>query len=102
MSTNSPPHETNKYLVFGQVPRRWTKKLEGDVPPIALQEGRNYFYAHSIDIRDSSREHAEAWVPGLTAKSVVQINVTTRCLHRARVRASEIIGVSARTFGASF
>ena len=60
MSTNNPPRETNKYLVFGQAPKRWTKNLESGVPPIAAQEGRNYFYAGSIDIRSSSREHVEA------------------------------------------
>src|SRR6266404_5453496 len=75
MSTNDSPRETNKYLVFGQRPQSWTKHLEGGIPPIARQEGRNYLYAGRIDIRDGSREHVEAWVPGLPTKSVVNIDV---------------------------
>src|SRR3990172_9655077 len=75
MSTNNPPRETNKHLVFGQVPRSWTKNLDDDISPAAAQEGRNYFYGRSIDIRSGSREHVEAWVPGLPAKSVVKIGV---------------------------
>src|SRR5438067_12949909 len=75
MSINNPPNETNKYLVFGQCPKSWTKHLEPRIRATARQEGRNYFYAASIDIRSGSREHVEAWVPGLTAKSVVKIDV---------------------------
>jgi hypothetical protein len=30
MSTQTPPHETNKWLVFGQLPVSWTKKLKSN------------------------------------------------------------------------
>src|SRR5437016_5566576 len=75
MSTHNPPNEANKYLVFGQRPTAWTKHLERRIPSIARQDGRHYFNSRSIDIRDGSREHVEAWAPDLKEKAVVKIDV---------------------------
>ena len=63
MSTQHPTDETKKYLVFGQTPVSWTKKLKGAFVSETIYEGRTYFSSRSVSISTGSREyvHASMW-----------------------------------------
>src|SRR5437867_5519919 len=63
MSTQHPTDETKKYLVFGQTPVSWTKKLKGAFVSETIYEGRTYFYSGPVSISTGSREyvHASMW-----------------------------------------
>jgi superfamily II DNA or RNA helicase len=62
MSTQNPPQAPKKYLVFGQRPTSWTKKLKANFSSETVYEGRTYFYSRSVDIRSGSSERIEAFV----------------------------------------
>lgn len=62
MSTHNPPRAQNKYLVFGQPPTSWTKKLKASFSSETVYQGRTYFYSGSIEIRSGAREYIDAFV----------------------------------------
>jgi superfamily II DNA or RNA helicase len=75
MSPNDVPHNTGGYLVFGQKPVNWTKRLEWIASSRIRQQGLTYFNGGRVQILSGSRERVEASVIGSQRYSV-KIEVT--------------------------